>query len=119
MHMHIGPCLQCPTLKHPLGNFSHLSICASATNVNRSHVDFLCKQNEKNEVTRGKTHIIMKGYSQIEGIDYTNMFAPIACLASVSTILSDATSLDWEIHQFDVKTMFLHGELAEDIYRTT
>ena len=57
-----------------------------------------------------------KGFSQIEGIDYTDTFAPVARLESVWTVLSITASLDWEIHQFDVKTAFLHGDLIEDIY---
>ena len=58
----------------------------------------------------------MKGYSQVEGIDYTDTFALVACLESVWMVLSVTASLDWEIHQFDVKTTFLHGELTEDLY---
>ena len=67
-------------------------------------------------MTRLKTHIVAKGYSQVEGVDYTDTFAPVARLESVCTVLSVAASLDWEIHQFDVKTTFLHDELTGDIY---
>ena len=52
----------------------------------------------------------------MEGIDYTDTFAPVACLESVRTVLGLAASLDWEIHQFDVKTAFLHGNLTEEIF---
>ena len=81
-----------------------------------SRTVFLQKHNEKNEVTRHKTRIVAKGFSQIEGIDYTNTFALVTRLESVWTVLSIAASLDWEIYQFDVKTAFLHGDLTEDIY---
>ena len=63
-----------------------------------------------------KTRIVAKGYSQIEGIDYTNTFAPVACLESVQTVLGLAASMDWEIHQFDVKTALLHVNLTEEIF---
>jgi Reverse transcriptase (RNA-dependent DNA polymerase) len=77
---------------------------------------FLRKRNEHNEVTRCKTRIVAKGYSQVDGIDYTDTFAPMARLESVRTVLSIVASLDWEIHQFDIKTAFLHGDLTEDLY---
>ena len=67
-------------------------------------------------MSRRKTRIVAKGYSQIEGIDYMDSFTPVAHLESMHTVLSIAASLDWEIHQFDVKTEFLHGDLMEDIY---
>ena len=52
----------------------------------------------------------------MEGIDYTDTFALVAHLESVQMVLSVAASLDWEIHQFDMKPAFLHGELIEDLY---
>ena len=55
-----------------------------------SHVVFLYKQNEKKKVTRWKTCIIVKGYSQMEGIDYTDTSAPVTCLELVCTVLSVA-----------------------------
>jgi Reverse transcriptase (RNA-dependent DNA polymerase) len=60
--------------------------------------------------------VVAKGYSQVEGVDYTDTFAPVAQLESVRTVLGIAASLDWEIHQFDVKTTFLHGNLTEELY---
>jgi len=60
--------------------------------------------------------VVEKGYSQIEGVDYTNTFAPVTRLELVGTILSIAESLDWEIHQFDVKTAFLHGKLTDEVF---
>ena len=77
---------------------------------------FFRKRNEANEVTRRKVRVVAKGYSQVEGVDYSDTFAPVARLESVRTVLGIAAILDWEIHQFDVKTAFLHGKLTEDIY---
>ena len=58
----------------------------------------------------------MRGFLQIEGIDYKDTFTPVAQLESVCTILVLAASMDWEIHQFDVKTAFLHRKLTDNIY---
>ena len=48
-------------------------------------------------------------------IDYIDTFAPVSHLESVCAVLGIVASLNWEIHQFDVKTAFVHGELTEEI----
>ena len=58
----------------------------------------------------------MKGFAQKPGIDYTDTYAPVAHLESARTILHVGASLDLEIHQMDVKTAFLHGDLEEEVY---
>ena len=60
--------------------------------------------------------MVAKGYSQVEGIDYTNTYAPVARMESMQTLLHVSALLDWEIHQLDIKTTFLHGDLEEEIY---
>ena len=57
-----------------------------------------------------------QGYSQSEGIDYEEVFAPLACYNSNRSLLAVGTVCDWEMHQMDVKTAFLQGQLEEDIY---
>ena len=60
----------------------------------------------------------MKGYSQVQGIDYNNTYAPVARLLSLRTILAIATHNDWDIKVFDFHSAFLNGKLDqdEDIY---
>src|SRR3954447_3482679 len=67
-------------------------------------------------VTRYKARLVAKGYAQQQGIDYDETYAPVAKFTSIRTILSLGASLDLEIHQMDVKTAFLNGDLEEDIY---
>ena len=57
-----------------------------------------------------------KGYSQKEGLDYKETFAPVAKFASIRTLLALAAHQDYEIHQMDVKTAFLNGDLDVEIY---
>lgn len=63
-----------------------------------------------------KDRILVKGFSQQEGIDYTKTFAPIENMNFVQLILSLATHFRLEIHQMDVKSSFLHGKLFEEFY---
>ena len=60
--------------------------------------------------------MVAKGYSQIPGIDYNEVFSPVVKHSSIRTLLSIVAMHDFELEQLDVKTAFLHGELEEDIY---
>ena len=57
-----------------------------------------------------------RGFSQKEGIDYEETFAPIARYTSIRTILALAAKMKWKVHQMDVKTNFLNGVIEEEVY---
>ncbi|KAG8472343.1 hypothetical protein CXB51_034269 [Gossypium anomalum] len=57
-----------------------------------------------------------KGYSQIPGADFTDVFSPVVKHSSIRALLGIVAMHDLELKQLDVKTVFLHGELEEDIY---
>lgn len=57
-----------------------------------------------------------KEFSQRHGIDYTEVFSPMARMETVRLIISVATQNGWKIHQMDVKLAFLNGYLEEEIY---
>ena len=63
-----------------------------------------------------KARLVAKGFTQKEGIDYGETFSLVAMLKSIRILLSIAVCLDYEIWQMDVKTVFLNGNLEEDIY---
>ena len=57
-----------------------------------------------------------KGYTQIEGIDYGDMFSPVVRFASIRLLLAIVAHLDLDLFQMDVKIAFLNGGLDEEIY---
>jgi hypothetical protein len=60
--------------------------------------------------------LVVKGFTQIQGIDYDETFSPVAQFESLRLILALAMLEDWEIHQMDIKSVFLNGLLEEEIY---
>jgi hypothetical protein len=77
---------------------------------------FKNKFNAQGKVEKYKSQLVAKGYSQVEGIDFGEIFSPVAKLTSIRFILSIALAFDLEVEQMDVKTSFLHGDLEEEIY---
>ena len=63
-----------------------------------------------------KSWLVAKGYSQVEGIDFGEIFSPVAKLTSIIFMLSIVAAFDFEIEQMDVKTTFLHEDLEEEIF---
>lgn len=59
-----------------------------------------------------------KGYVQWYGLDYEEVFAPVARIETIQLLINLAATKGWEIHHLDVKTAFLHGELKEIVYVT-
>ena len=68
------------------------------------------------ENARYKARLVVKGYSQIPGVDFTNVFSPVMKHSSIRVLLGIVAFHDYELDQLDVKTAFLHGELKENIY---
>ena len=77
---------------------------------------FHYKQDSDRKIIRHKVRVVVKGFAQKPGIDYTDTYAPVAHLELTRTILHIGASLDLEIHQMDIKTAFLHGDLEEEVY---
>lgn len=77
---------------------------------------FKIKRNSDGSINKYKARLVAKGYVQKYGIDFDEVFAPVARIETVRLIVALAASNGWEVHHLDVKTAFLHGELKEEVY---
>ena len=77
---------------------------------------FKIKRNADGSISKYKARLVAKGYVQQHGVDYDEVFAPVARIETIRLIIALAAHEGWEIHHLDVKTTFLHGELKEEVY---
>ena len=67
-------------------------------------------------VEKYKARFVAKGFSQKEGIDYEETFAPVARYSSIQTIISLAAEMDWRVHQMDINISFLNEVVEEEVF---
>ncbi|KAK2451628.1 putative mitochondrial protein [Trifolium repens] len=77
---------------------------------------FKNKSDEKGVITRNKARLVAQGYTQVEGLDFEETFAPVARLESIRLLLGVACILKFKLYQMDVKSAFLNGYLHEEVY---
>jgi hypothetical protein len=77
---------------------------------------FKNKLNEQGQVVRNKARLVHKGYSQIEGLDFDETFAPIARLEAIRIFLTYACHIRFKVYQMGVKSSFLNADLNEEVY---
>jgi hypothetical protein len=72
---------------------------------------FRNKQDKHGVVTRNKAQLMVKGYSQVKGLDFGETFALVARLESIHILLTYATYHDFTLYEMDVKSAFLNGPI--------
>jgi hypothetical protein len=74
------------------------------------------KHNVDGYVNKYKARLVAKGYAQTYGIDYEETYSLIAKMTTVRVIITIVVAKGWFLHQMDVKNVFLHGDLQEEVY---
>jgi hypothetical protein len=107
-------------MQEELNNFTRNEVCHLVPHPNQNVVGTKCvfrnKQDEHGVVTRNKARLVAKGYSQVEGLDFDETYAPVARLESIRKLLAYATYHGFKLYQMDVKSVFLNGPIKEEVY---
>nr|GFB85699.1 hypothetical protein [Tanacetum cinerariifolium] len=74
------------------------------------------KKDERGIVVRNKARLVVQGHTQEEGIDYDEVFAPIARIEAIRLFLAYASFMGFTVYQMDVKSAFLYGTIDKEVY---
>ncbi|GJY51381.1 retrovirus-related pol polyprotein from transposon TNT 1-94 [Tanacetum coccineum] len=77
---------------------------------------FKNKKDERGIMIRNKARLVAQGYTQEEGIDYDEVFAPVVRIEAIRLFLAYASFKDFVVYQMDVKSAFLYGKIEEEVY---
>jgi hypothetical protein len=107
-------------MQEELNNFTRNEVWHLVLRPNQNVVGtkwvFHNKQDEHGVVTRNKAQLVAKGYSQVEGLDFGETYAPVARLESIRILLAYATYHGFKLYQMDVKSAFFNGPIKEEVY---
>ncbi|GJS83863.1 copia protein [Tanacetum coccineum] len=74
------------------------------------------KKDERGVVVRNKARLVAQGHRQEDGIDYDEVFAPVARIEAIRIFLAFASYMGFRVYQMDVKSAFLYGKIDEEVY---
>ncbi|KAK9073828.1 hypothetical protein SSX86_006422 [Deinandra increscens subsp. villosa] len=77
---------------------------------------FKCKKDDRGVIVRNKARLVVQGFSQIEGIDFNEVYAPVARIEAIRIFLAFAAHHGFKVYQMDVKSAFLNGKIREEVY---
>ncbi|GJS16996.1 putative ribonuclease H-like domain-containing protein [Tanacetum coccineum] len=77
---------------------------------------FRNKKDQRGIMVRNKARLVAQGHRQEEGIDYDEVFAPVARIEAIRLFLAYASYMDFTVYQMDVKSAFLYGTIEEEVY---
>jgi len=108
-------------MQEELNNFSHNQVWTleerpKDARVIRTKWVFRNKKDDPGKVVHNKERLVVKGFSQVEGLDFNETFASVARLVALRILLAYASSHDIKLFQMDVKSVFLNGYINELVY---
>jgi len=108
-------------MQEELNNFSHNQVWTLEERPKDARVIgtkwvFWNKKDDQGKVVLNKARLVAKGFSQVEGLDFGETFAPVARLEAICILLAYASSHDIKLFQMDVKSAFLNGYINELVY---
>ncbi|GJW52929.1 putative ribonuclease H-like domain-containing protein [Tanacetum coccineum] len=77
---------------------------------------FRNKRDERGTIIKNKARLVAQGYRQEEGVDYDEVFAPVARIEAIRLFLAFASFMGFTVYQMDVKSAFLYGNITEEVY---
>ena len=77
---------------------------------------FTVKVNPNGSIARLKACLVAKGYTQTYGVNYSDTFSLVPKLTSIRLFIYLAATHGWDLHQLDIKNVFLHRDLAKEVY---
>jgi hypothetical protein len=86
------------------------------TNIIGTKWVFRNKQDEFGIVIKNKAILVAQGYTQVEGLDFGETYAPVARLEAIRFLLAFVSHHDFKLYQMDVKSAFLNGPLFKEVY---
>ncbi|GKB60154.1 uncharacterized mitochondrial protein-like protein, partial [Tanacetum coccineum] len=98
-------------LDQVIGDLQATTITRKMSKNVEEHVN---KKDERGIVIKNKARLVAQGYTQEEGIDYDEVFAPVARIEAIRLFLAYASFKDFVVYQMDVKSAFLYGKIAEE-----
>ena len=108
-------------LHEELNNFTHNEVWTleerpQGARVIRTKWLFRNKRDDQGVVVRNKARLVAKGFSKVEGLDFGEIFAPVARLEAIHILLVYASHHEMKLYQMDVKSAFLNGFINELVY---
>ena len=100
---------------HTSGTWELVSLPAGKSTVGCRWV-YAVKISPDGQVDRLKARFIAKGYTQIFDLDYTDTFTPVVKIAFIRLFINIVVVRHWPLYQLDIKNVFLHGDLEEEVY---
>src|SRR5579859_2165350 len=107
-------------MQEELNNFTRNEVWSLVERPNQNVIGtkwvFRNKQDENGMVIRNKARLVAQGFTQVEGLDFGETYAPVARLESIRILVAFATHHDFKLYQMDVKSAFLNGPIQELVY---